>query len=186
MTISLKRKSFTVEEYHKLGELGIIKATDKVELINGDIITMNPIKSLHAGMVDFLIEFLIINLYKKATIKCQNPIQLSNHSEPEPDIVIAHYRADSYSSRHPTPKDIHVVIEVSDSTLEKDQNVKSLLYAKAKIPEYWIINLTNKQIEVYRHPKKGVYSSLQIISKEEHIDCLTLPFSLTHKDIFTI
>ena len=180
----ITRKLFTTEEYHKLAEIGIIKETDRVELINGDIITTTPIKSKHAGMVDLLIEFLIIKLYKKATIKCQNPITIANHTEPEPDIVVAHYKEDSYISAHPSPNEIYVVIEVSDTTLEKDREVKHPLYANAGIPEYWIINLVDRQIEIYRQPKNGEYHFKQIISEETMINCKSIAFSFNYSDIF--
>ena len=116
MTVDLKRQLFTVAEYYKMAEVGIIKSTDRVELINGDIIPMSPIKSTHAGIVDFLVEMLIISLHGKYVIKGQNPLHLSNNSEPEPDIVVAKFRKDRYSSKHPIPKDVFIVIEVSDTT----------------------------------------------------------------------
>ena len=184
MTVRLKRKSFTVEEYHQLAEVGILKPDDRVELINGDIIAMSPIKSSHAGMVTGMLEILIIKLYKKATVICQSPITIANHSEPEPDIVIAHYNRDSYRLQHPTPEDIYVVIEVSDTTLEKDREVKHPLYAKAGIPEYWIINLNDRQIEIHRQPKNGEYHFKQIISQEAVIDCTSVELSLNYSDLF--
>jgi len=184
MTVQLNRKSFTIEEYHRLGEIGILSESDHVELINGDIVTMSPTKSHHAGMVDLLVELLIHKLYKKATIKCQNPITIVNHSEPEPDVVIAHYRSDAYSKQHPTPEDIYVVIEVSDSTLEKDQEVKHPLYAKAEIPEYWIVNLIDNQIEIYRQPKNGEYHFKQIISEEGEVKVANLELSFNYTDLF--
>ena len=184
MTKPISRKSFTIEEYHKLAEVGILKDTDRVELINGDIITMSPIKSPHAGMVDALLEMLIIKLYKKATIKSQNPIIIPNHSEPEPDIVIAKYRQDSYKSKHPEPEDIFIIIEVSDSTLKKDRTLKYQLYAKANISEYWIINLIDCQVEVNRQPKNGTYHFKQIFSEAGSIEAEALPFQLNYSDLF--
>ncbi len=184
MTVQLKRKSFTVKEYHRLAEVGILKETDRVELINGDIIAMSPIKSPHSGMVAILLELLIIKLYTKATIMCQSPIIIANHSEPEPDITIAHFNPDSYSSQHPEPKDIYIVIEVSDSTLEKDREVKHPLYATAGIPEYWIINIVDRQIEIHRQPKNGEYHFKQIISQDELISCEQINLSFNYADIF--
>ena len=184
MTVHLNRKSFTVEEYHRLVETGILTESDRVELINGDIVTMSPTKSYHAGIVISLMELLLHQLYKKATIICQSPITIANHSEPEPDVVIAHYRSDTYRTKHPTPEDIYVVIEVSDSTLEKDQEVKHPLYAKAGIPEYWIVNLIDNQIEIYRQPKNGEYHFKQIISEEGEINATTVNVVFNYNDIF--
>lgn len=184
MTLQLNRKLFTVEEYHKLAEVGILKSTDRVELINGEIITISPTKSNHAGIVDSLVEYLIIKLYKKATIKCQNPIVLSDKSEPQPDIVIANYKVDSYRSAHPIPEEILMIIEVSDSTLVYDQSIKAKLYANANIPEYWIINLLDQQIEIHRQPKNGEYHFKQIISEEGTIQANAINFLINFSDIF--
>jgi Uma2 family endonuclease len=98
--------------------------------------------------------------------------------------VIAHYKADDYESHHPTPKEIYVVIELSDSTLEKDREVKHPLYASAGIPEYWIINLIDKQIEIYRQPKNGEYHFKQIISQEATVNCESATFSVNYSDVF--
>lgn len=184
MTALLNQFPFTVEAYRKLVEVGIIKDTDRVELINGQIVTMSPIKSEHASMVDDLLELLISHLAGKAIIKGQNPIHLDNHSEPEPDVVIARLSKDRYRSNHPEPKDIHVVIEVSDTTLKKDQEIKVPLYASANIPEYWIINLVDKQIEVYRSPKNGEYHFKQIISEGSDLTLELLDFSISYGHVF--
>ena len=184
MTVQPKRKDITVAEYYQMADAGIIKSEDRVELINGEIITMSPIYSPHASVVDTLLELLILKLHSRAIIRCQNPLHLDQRSEPEPDIVIAHYQEDSYQSHHPIPKDVYIVIEVSDSTLQKDRKVKIPLYAKAGIPEYWIINLQDRQIEIHRQPKNGEYHSIQIISKEAEIKSEVISFTLNYSDIF--
>ncbi|MEM9919752.1 MAG: Uma2 family endonuclease [Bacteroidota bacterium] len=184
MTLHLNRKSFTVQEYHQLAEIGILKESDRVELLYGDIVTISPTKSAHAGMVDSMIELLIIKLYKKANIKCQNPISLDKLSEPEPDIAVVKYKADGYSSQHPGPEDIYLVIEVADSSLEKDRQVKGPLYAKAGIPEYWIINLSDRQIEIHREPKDGAYCFQQTVSEGGRVESSSVPLSLIYADIF--
>ena len=184
MTVFLKRKSFTVEEYHQLAEVGILKPTDRVELINGDIITMTPIKSPHAGMVNRLSRIMNNLLNGQATICPQNPITIRDNSEPEPNVVIAHYRDDDYESNHPTPENIYLLIEVSDTTLEKDREVKHPLYASAGIPEYWIINLIDRQIEIHRQPKNGEYHYKLIISEPGEIKCNSIDFSVDYTDIF--
>jgi Uncharacterized protein conserved in cyanobacteria len=185
MTHFLQPKTFTVAEYYKLAEVGILKDTDKVELINGEIITMNPINSPHGGMVNRLAQKLIIGLNNQATVTIQNPVRLNDLSEPEPDLAIAKYREDNYYKSHPTPEDILVIIEVSDSTLEKDRTIKIPLYATAKIPEYWIVNLVDKQIEIYRQPKKGEYHFKQIISEKDQLIQLNSPsLNFKYQDFF--
>ncbi|MFT5168847.1 MAG: Uma2 family endonuclease [Saprospiraceae bacterium] len=184
MALQLNRKLFTVEEYHKLADVSILTEDDRVELINGEIITRSPINSTHAGTVTSLLESLFPILIKKATILCQSPIVIPSGSEPEPDIVVTRYKTDSYRSAHPSPKDIFFVIEVSDSTLEKDREVKHPLYASAEIPEYWIINLIDQQIEIHRQPKNGEYHFKQIISEEGTILASSVAFSIEYSDIF--
>ena len=184
MTLQLERKVFTIEEYYRLAEVGILTESDHVELINGDIIAMNPINSPHAGMVNRLASILDRKLHKRATITVQNPIRISTISEPEPDVVIAKYDVDYYESHHPTSGEIYVVIEVSDTTLEKDREVKHPLYAEVSIPEYWIINIQDRQIEIHRQPKDGVYQHRQIISEEANIECKAIEFVLPYYEIF--
>ena len=134
-------------------------------------------------------KFLIKKLDDRAIISCQNPIDLSHYfdnSEPEPDITIARFKADYYSNAHPTEKDVHVLIEVSDTTLDKDRTTKCTLYAQANIPEYWIINLIDQQIEIHRKPKNGEYHFKQIISQKEIFNCETIDLELNYTDLFKI
>lgn len=119
MTSYLQRKLFSVPEYHQLANIGILKETDRVELINGEIITMSPINSPHGGMVNRLTRLLFKLLNDKVTITVQNPVTLDDHSEPEPDLVVARFDKNDYEERHPQPSGVLLVIEVSDSTLEK-------------------------------------------------------------------
>ena len=139
--VQVRRQRFTVKEYYKMAEVGILKPTDKVELINGEIIQMSPTKSPHASAITTLHELLIEQLFKQVTIRNQQPIQINKHSEPEPDIAVVLHRKDRYKYNHPNPSETLLVVEVSDSTLKYDKTVKKLLFAKANIPEYWIICL---------------------------------------------
>lgn len=184
MTLQLNRKLFTVEEYHKLIEVGILTEDDRVELINGEIIAMSPINSNHAGIVNRLSRILLKKLDLKATITIQNPILLTDSSEPEPDLTIAHFSENDYISKHPGPSDIYLVLEVSDSTLVYDQSIKATLYATANIPEYWIINLLDRQIEIHRQPKNDEYHFKQIISEEGIIQASSIDFSLNYSEVF--
>lgn len=182
--VQLKRQLFTVEEYYKMAEVGILKPTDRVELINGEIIQMSPIKSPHASTITTLEELLIEQLFKKVTIRSQNPIHISKFSEPEPDVAVFKYRKDRYRKAHPTPKETLLVIEVADSSLHYDRQTKTSLYAEALIPEYWIINLQDSQIEVFTSPKNGIYLKEFIYRGEEKIIATTIDFSIGVADIF--
>ncbi len=154
--------NFSVEAYHKMAETGIIKPTDRVELIEGKIITMSPMKSAHAACVRRLGDILRHIASVKAIISEEKAITLSNHSEPQPDITIAKYRDDYYEMAHPTPADIFVLIEVALSTQKYDKETKVPLYASYNIPEVWVVDLKEKVIEVYKNPKGEAYTSKKI------------------------
>jgi len=163
MTVQLNRQLFTVADYYKMAEAGILSDEQRYELLNGEIIKMSPQRSPHAFAIDFLSEKFVVALAGKMSIRTQGPINLSNNSEPEPDLAIMKLSDRRYKDRHPNPTEIYLVIEVSDSTLAKDQTIKKKLYADAGIPEYWIVNIPEKQVEIYSNPKKGDYKNLATI-----------------------
>lgn len=184
MTAILQRRRFTVAEYHRLAKVGILQPDDRVELLDGEIIEKNPINSPHAGMVNRMVRFINKILKEETIISVQNPIAVNMFSEPEPDIVIAKFRDDDYIDHHPTPEEILLLIEVSDSTLKKDRTIKRDIYAKAGIKEYWIININDKQVEVFREPKNGKYHLQQIISDPKEINADVLDLSISYEDLF--
>jgi Uma2 family endonuclease len=149
-TVTAKR--FSIEEYHRLGELGFFAPDDRVELIRGEIIKMAAKGRFHSVCNSLLLEELVILLARRARLRVQEPIVLSPDSEPEPDVVIARNRSDNYLSSHPEAADILLVIEVSDSTLKYDQKTKLSLYAEAGISNYWIFNLVDHQLEMHSEP----------------------------------
>ncbi len=184
MAVQLKRQLFTVDDYYKMAEVGILKPTDRVELINGEIIQMSPIKSLHASVVDTLSAELNFQLRGKAIIRTQNPIRINQYSEPEPDIGIAKFKKDKYRAYHPTPEDVLLIIEIADTTLMKDRTIKKQLYAEAGIPEYWIVNLKEQEIEVYREPAGKTYSESSTIRPGENITSANIDFELAVDILF--
>jgi len=142
----------TLDEYHWLIEQGFFQPEDRVELIEGVLVDMSPLRPLHSGTVEALNEELITKVKRRASVRTQQPITLPEQTtEPEPDFVLAR-RTENYRTRHPLPSDILLVGEVSDSTLAYDRGKKLRLYAKAGISEYWIVNLVNNVLEVYRDP----------------------------------
>jgi len=180
MSVQIQKRRFTTDDYHKMAEVGILKPTDRVELINGEILKkMSPIKSLHSSVVDDLHEWLVLELAGKVIVKAQNPVRIGKYSEPEPDIAVVKLKKDRYRSRHPTPKDVYLLIEVSDSTLKIDREIKLPVYAEAGIPEYWIIDLTAQQIEVYRQPEGNGYKFKVIIPAKETVACTTVKFEFS-------
>jgi len=153
------RKLFTVDEYYRMAETGILKPQDRVELIEGEIIQMSPIGNRHAGCVNRATDLLTLMFRGKAVVTVQNPVRLNKYNEPQPDLILAKARADYYASKHPTPDDVFLVIEVADTTLQFDRNVKVPIYAKLGIPEVWIADIKNGSILVFRNPTGGQYET---------------------------
>jgi Uma2 family endonuclease len=150
-------KRFTLDEYHRLAELGFFGEDDRVELIKGEIVQMAAKGRPHSTFNRRLIRELTKLLGDRATLQSQDPIAIPDDSEPEPDIAILQNRDDDYLSEHPSPSDILLLIEIADSTLNFDQKVKLLIYAEAGISDYWIFNLEGNCLEVYSEP----YQDLQ-------------------------
>ncbi len=166
---------FTVGEYHRMGEAGILTEDDRVELIRGEIVMMSPIGSKHAGCVNALNRLLVVTLNGVACVQVQNPIGLNELSEPQPDLSVLKYRPDDYRSASPVTADVLLVIEVADSTLASDRAVKIPLYAEAGIPECWLVDLQGGRLEVYRAPAGSTYAEKQVLARGEHVACGTLP-----------
>jgi Uma2 family endonuclease len=146
-------RRFTVEEYHKLGELGVLTENDRVELIHGWIVPKMVLNPPHNYAVTALME-LFVQFVTGATVRVQQPITVAD-SEPEPDVVLALGSRSDYKARHPAPPDCALVVEVADSSLRDDRTTKLQMYAKAKIAVYWIVNIGERIVEVYTDPKGG-------------------------------
>ncbi|MBK7871303.1 MAG: Uma2 family endonuclease [Saprospiraceae bacterium] len=172
MTATLPKRLFTVEDFYKMLESGILNEDDRVELINGEIVEMSPIGSKHAACVKRLNELLKDLLGKSVIISVQDPIRINEFSEPEPDIAIVRRRADFYADSHPEPQDVLLLIEVADSSFPIDRKVKVPLYAEAGIPEVWIVDLIQEKMLVFRLPKGKKYQEEQKLSAS---DALTIP-----------
>ena len=156
------RRRWTVAEYHRMGEVGLLRADERVELIEGDVVAMAPIGPEHAGKVNYLNWVLHqrLNRFGTAMVSAQNPVVLDAHSEPEPDLAVLRWRDDFYQQRHPGPADVLLMIEVSDTTARADRRIKAPLYARHGIPEYWLVDLPGRRLEVYREPRAGRYRQI--------------------------
>ncbi|MEM0326364.1 MAG: Uma2 family endonuclease [Desulfurococcaceae archaeon] len=141
---------FTVGEYHRMAQVGILTEGERTELIDGKIVTMTPIGSRHAACVNRLNQLLAERTRGLAIVSVQNPIALDSYNEPQPDIALLALRDDFYAAHHPRPEDVLLIIEVAESSLEGDRNLKLPLYAKAAIPEVWLVNLADGELESYR------------------------------------
>lgn len=173
--VAITRKKFTIGEYHKLLDLGFFSENDRVELIRGEIIEMAPKRTPHSVCNSLLWKQLYELIGKQAEIRVQEPIVLPSNSEPEPDVVIARKKADNYLSAHPTVRDLILIIEISDSTLKYDKEVKLPLYAEAGVNNYWIVNLVDRCLEIYSNPfsnnqENFNYRNKSIILSDEQAD----------------
>lgn len=148
---------WTVVEYHRMREVGLLNENSRVELIDGEIVEMAPIGSQHGGKVNRFIHVFYKALGNQAIIAAQNPVVLGGYGEPQPDIAILRWREDYYEQAHPHVEDVLLLVEISDSTLRYDRDVKIPLYAKNGIPEVWLLDIPNRQLEIYREPINGEY-----------------------------
>ena len=154
----------SASEYHRMGELGVLGPELRTELIDGEIIEMPPIGHPHAGTVDLIADRLRDAVGKQALVRVQNPIWLDDYSEPLPDITLLRPRPDYYRNAHPSPSDVLLLIEVADSSLAYDRDVKLPRYALAGIPEVWLVDLAARRLTVCCRPDAGRWSEVETVS----------------------
>jgi Uma2 family endonuclease len=174
MAVTLAQHLLTVEDYHKMGEVGILPEGKRVELIAGKIINMSPIGSSHAACVDNILALFNRIAPEDRLIRGQNPIILDNHSEPEPDVAVLRYRADRYASGHPKAEEVLFVLEVSGSFLAYDEEVKLPLYAAAGIPAYCMVNLKDNTIALHTIPEGEHYKKRELFAAEDRLPLTAL------------
>ncbi|MBS3964428.1 MAG: Uma2 family endonuclease [Methylomonas sp.] len=171
-------------EWHRMGEAGIFPPDAHLELIEGEILTMAPIGFNHAGHVHRLNRIFARLWDKGLDTRIQSPIQLGDLSEPEPDLALVKADANDYTTRHPITSDVLLLAEVSDSTLRFDKTTKLRLYASHGIPEYWVVNLIDNCLEVYRQPQQSGYLQQTIYQSGDCLSLLALPdIQIVVKDI---
>lgn len=167
MSAEPARRHFNVTEYCRMGEAGIFSEDDRVELIQGEIVEMSPIGIRHASCVARLSKLLERQVGSNAIVWVQNPVRLSELSEPQPDIALLKQRDDFYASRHPLPEDVLLIIEVAETSAGYDRKTKAPLYAAAKIPELWLVDLVSGVIEIYSQPAGAAYQSKFNVARSE-------------------
>lgn len=175
MSVQLLRRLFTVQEYHKMVEAGILTADDQVELIRGEIVKMSPIGRRHSSNVKRLTELFILRLTPNVTIGVQDPVELDDSSEPQPDLSLLRRRPDFYEAGHPQPQDVFLLVEVADTTVEFDKTVKIPLYAESGILEVWLVDVSDRSVEVYRQPSPSGYGDVRRYQRGENITMLAFP-----------
>ena len=148
-----------------MGEAGIFRQDARLELIDGEIFEMSPIGNAHAACVKFLNRFLSRLFDGVLIIGVQDPVRLNDFSEPQPDLSLLRWRDDDYREAHPTPADVLLVIEVADTTVAADRKVKVPLYARAGIAEAWLVNIPERQVEIYSDPAEGSYRRAEVFGR---------------------
>lgn len=175
MALEIVRRQCSVADYHRMAETEILRENERVELIGGDVIQMPRIEAPHAACVDRLNMFITPTMGGSAIVRVQGPIQLDDYSEPQPDLALLRVRDDFYRDGHPLPIDVLLVIEVADSSLLYDRNTKLPVYARAQIPEVWLVSVPDERIERYSEPVNGIYQTIQIVQRGQAVVSTVLP-----------
>ena len=169
------RHRLTVDDYHRLGEAGILGEDDRVELLDGQLVDLSPIGPRHALAVDALTEALVTAVAGRAAVRVQNPVVLDSGSEPQPDLTVVRRPWRGHPHTHPGPDDVLLLVEVADSSLDTDRGAKWELYARAGIREFWIVDLTTDSVLVCRAPSGDAYASMATAGSSGMLEIEALP-----------
>ena len=159
--MAIARRQFTVTEFQRMAETGILREDDRVELIDGEVFTMSPPGSRHVACVNRLMARMSQQAGQTVIVSVQNPVQLTDYSEPQPDLALLQARPDFYAAALPTPADVLLLVEVADTSLEYDRDVKLPRYAEAGIPEVWLVDVEHEMATVYTQSSQPGYLSIQ-------------------------
>ncbi len=168
------RRLLTVDEYHRMGEAGILTEDDRVELIEGELVAMAPIGSEHIAATNSLNRLLVLAVGDRGIVSVGNPVRLNQRSEPQPDFAVLKPRSD-YRTMLPRPEDTMLAVEVANTSLDYDRNVKLALYARSGIPEIWIVNLAAAEVEVYTSPVADSYTSIARAGRSDTLTIKAIP-----------
>jgi Uma2 family endonuclease len=171
---AVSRHLWTVDEYHRMGEAGILTEDDRVELIEGELIEMAPIGSEHIAASNSLTRLLVLAVGNNGIVSVGNPVRLTQRSEPQPDFTVLKPR-DDYRTMLPRPEDTMLAVEVANTSLNYDRNVKLALYARSLIPEVWIVNLAAQEVEIYRSPVGDLYTSVVRAGRSDTLTIAAVP-----------
>jgi Uma2 family endonuclease len=175
MPTAISKRRFTADDYQRMGQVGILSEDDRVELIDGEVVAMTPIGPRHWACVDIFTLALVRGVGDKAIVRVQGSIRLDLYHEPQPDVVLLRPRADFYAAQLPGPGDILLIIEIAESSIDYDRDLKSRLYAAAGVPEYWLADLTDHSLTRYSAPVDGTYQSIQRYRSGDTLSPALLP-----------
>lgn len=183
-TGSPRRHKLTADEYRQMGEAGVLHPEARVELIEGELIDMAPIGSAHAATVEHLVDLLREAVGARAMVRTQQPIVLDRHSVPQPDIAVVVRRDDYYRRSHPHARDALLVVEVADTSVSFDRDVKARLYARAGVAELWVVDLVRRCVTRYASPRDGVYLDVSMGTPGERVGMSALAVSVDLSAVF--
>jgi len=179
MAINPRRHKITVTEYYRMAELGLIERDARVELIDGEIIDMAPIGTPHTALTNQLQYIFQAAIQQSlALVRMQSPLRLGPHIEPQPDLAVVKPRADFYRLAHPTPADTFLVIEIADSSLSDDLNIKVPLYARHAVPEVWVLDVEKLELHLFAKPVAGSYTESSVLLTAGVRELAALPVSV--------
>ncbi len=170
-----ERRKFTVDEYFRMVEAGVLKPKERVELIEGEILIMPPMGPPNFGGVTRHARVFISRAANRFSVLVQGPVHLDEHTAPEPDVILAKFRDDDYSFAHATPEDILLIVEVADSSLAYDREVKAHIYGRFNIPETWVLNLPGNCLERFTEPGPEGYGQHTVLRRGDKVRPVALP-----------
>jgi len=173
--IAPARRRFTIYEYHRMGEVGILDERERVELLDGDVVEMSPIGIGHASIVDRLTMLFAVRLGRRVIVRVQSPIVLDHYSEPQPDLSLLAPRSDFYADAHPRPSDVLLTIEVMQTSGSYDRTLKLPLYARKHVRELWLMDLKADAVDVFRRPTASGYRDHQRLVRGKRIAPFAFP-----------
>jgi Uma2 family endonuclease len=175
MDASIAVRRLSVQDYHQMAESGILQPDERIELLEGQIIQMAAKGTAHSAAVTRIERLLRNRLGERVLLRFQDPVRLNDYSEPEPDVAVVQPNTLFYEDHHPIPSEVFLLIEVSDTTLKFDREVKSPAYARSGIAEYWVLDVKARKLHVYRVPGTDGYQSEAILSEELTVAPLAFP-----------
>ncbi len=175
MPAEITRRLFDVDDYHRMAEAGILSEDDRVELIDGEIIAMTPIGPRHNAAVNRANRALVTAVSDHAIVQVQGSVRLDQFREPQPDIVLLRPQPDFYASRLPGPSDILLIIEIAESSLAYDRDVKARIYAQSAVQEYWLVDVEDRTVSCYSEPRDGTYQTFRQLHAGQSLAPAALP-----------
>ncbi len=175
MALQLIRRRFAVSEYHQMAQSGILGEDDRVELIDGEVTQMTPIGRRHAACVKRLNKLFGKTFGDDAVVSVQDPIVLSDYTEPQPDLAILRPSPDFYVAGHPKPEDVLLLVEVAETSADLHRQVKAPLYARSGIREAWLVDLEQETVTIYRDPTPSGYATQRVVRRGEQLAALGFP-----------